>query len=89
MKTFAFVLLLVLSAAVTAQEPQNTPIGRLRRQSYELFENVYRRPEVEKFCTANPEGEIAVQVDGPNSDRFIVDCVARKAYLALIEAGVR
>lgn len=82
-------LALLLSATSFAQEQQDTPISRLRRQSYELFENVYRRPEVAAFCMKNPEGEISVRVDGPNSEPFIVDCVARKAYLALVEAGIR
>lgn len=71
-----------------AQDP-NTPISKLRQQGRDLFENVYRRPEVVKFCADNPEGSITVRLNGDPSHDFTVDCIARRAYMALAEAGVR
>lgn len=85
---YVLALSLMLASTAFAQDP-NTPISKLRQQGRDLFENVYRRPEVEKFCAANPEGSITVRLNGDPSHDFTVDCVARRAYLALADAGVR
>lgn len=82
------IALTLLLAAVSFAQEASTPISKLRQQSRDLFEVVYRRPEVAAFCDKNPEGSITVKMNGGEYD-FAVDCIARKAYLALAEAGVR
>lgn len=78
----------LLVTTIASAQDQSTPISKLRQQGRELYENVYRRPDVVRFCTENPDGYITVKMNGDEHD-FTVDCVARRAYLALVEAGVR
>lgn len=80
-----YLLLLCLASSAYAQE---SAIDRLRQQGRDLMENVYRRPEVVEYCTKNPQGSIAVKLNGEEY-AYTVDCVAWKAYVALVEAGVR
>lgn len=58
----------------------------LRQQARDLMLAVYRRADVTEACAKEPNGVFTVRLNHGSGAEVQVDCRARRAYLAYMEA---